>query len=898
MSTNALANIAAQSPKLEREVFYHPNYIVRVAGEPIDLLYFAENGSTAKLIEEKDTVVVLAQEQSRQACTLLEKLIPDEDDKVRSRDLINSKRALFNLKPLKAASLTRMEEFLSEDVYVTIKTAHDFIESLSKFDQAITRAYQVEVEAGADHLDIVWKQENIRQGVSYSNPKLFRDFEGEYGDAKAGRLNAKKKRKLDDTMFQYLARCSTKTSPLSALTPVYVGRWLTNDNTSVKLVFDSAKKNCVDFKSGLLRQIIDKLFEDFSTWKDHVAISLNQSLNFSSGKIQFTQMSKGNTAGGKTWGTGESRVELNPNGLLQCILHVLNQRPPMLAIDIVSAVCKLAPKLQAEMVLEYLGKLFSVGLLLPAIETEEQSDTLQWVLHTLEKFGDKYDQGIEKIQAIRHLIDEFSVADHSRRADITETLEQLANEFAYAIGSEVDKNLERPAFFENTYLTRSHEDLSENSVKAITHDLEAILQLAPILDMNQKVQAQFSDYFLHKFGPDAICEDPMQLIREFDEIYGVAQFGHTQDAKKLAPKSDVYKQYSKIADSWDAFLTPYLQCSEDVDITADKIRELTERLPQVIKNRSLSHSYVGQVFESEDQVKFVINQVFGGNSGLLSRFLEILDQDGLEQIKEYLKKCARHHDYAEMPGVFGFNANKHPRMADREIVIPPFAPNWSETEKIPFKSLKMRYDKLTHKVCFVDVDGRFLDVFYQGFLIPSLMPQIQRFIAINNAHGLNFFTIGTLFNCDLIEKNKVTIVPRVSVGSVVLSRRMHLVPRAFVPSPDVSAFDFFMAIQRWRKEHNLPNEAFIRAFPIGDGKVPGVDSEVDWSQISFKDAKPFYVKFDDPRFVRLLSRILKRSPFDLTITEVLPKIDDQHVTINNRRHVSELHIELSKRVAE
>jgi len=390
----------------------------------------------------------------------------------------------------------------------------------------------------------------------------------------------------------------------------------------------------------------------------------------------------------------------------------------------------------------------------------------------------------------------------------------------------------------------------------------------------------------------------LDLIREFDDIYGVAQFGFEPSWDKMAPDSDTYKNYSEIADSWDAFMAPYLASDVDVDVSAETLRELTAKLPQQIRNRNVSHSYVGQVFNADTNPKFVINQVFGGNSGLMSRFLEILPDDQLEHIKDYLNRCSREGQYAEMPGVFGFNANKHPRMADKEITIEPFANNWQQTEKTSIRDLRLRYDEVTHKVVFIDSDDKILDVWYQGFLIPSLMPQVQRFIAINNANGLNFYTIGTLFNCGLIKEGEITRIPRVSVGNVVISRSMHLVPREFVPDENLTPFDFFMAVQKWKEEHNLPNEAFVRAFPIGDGKVAGADSGIDWNQVSFKDAKPFYVRFDDPRYVRQLARILKRSQFDLTLAEVLPRLDDQHVLVDDRKHVAEFHIELSRQAAD
>lgn len=875
------------------DTFYHPNYIVRIAGESVDILQYPHAGLTASALQKKQHFATVLKTAIADTCARMENLIRGLEDKDLSRDLLNSKRSLFNGKTLKAAVLEQLENRLDKEHFSAIQATHQLLLDYAKLDLEIEQAYEREVENAYGQLPNAWQQHNIRQGVSYSNPKLFWDFEREYGAQPQPLRDKKKKRKLDDTLFQYMARCATKTSPLSALTPVYVGRWAANQQRGAQLHFEGGITNRVAFKSGLLKQLAAQILANFALCQTAFPLQLNASVEQKDDKIQFTQVNKGNTAGGKTWGTGEARAELPLNGVLKFLLAQLTEGPQT-AVQLQQKLCELLPQLDGDKALAYLAKLYDIGLLLPMLNNAEQGSALDWLQQVLSAFGERFAEGLDTLQQLRAQLVEYPQATHARRAVLTDSIEALSHQLAHAVGTSVDKTMERPAFFENTYITSCRGDLSPAALQSFADDLRSVLDLSPILDMNQKVQAEFADYFLHRFGPEYVCENPLELIREFDEIYGVAQFGFTPVFDHMAPQSPVYQEYSRIADSWDAFMLPYLRNNEDVNITADTVRELAAQLPEAIRNRSVSQSYVGQVFESAQQTKFVINQVFGGHSGLLSRFLEILPEHQLRDIKDYLSRCSRSGRYAELPGVFGFNANLHPRMADREVVVPPFAPNWETTEKISVRELKLVYDSATHRVCFVDGEGTMLDIWYQGFLIPSLMPQIQRFIAINNANGLNFYTIGTLFNGDVIKSDAITRIPRVSVGNVVISRRMHLIPRFMVPSADLSPLEFFVAIQEWRDANDLPNEAFVRTFPIGDGKVAGVSSGIDWSQVSFKDAKPFYVKFDDPRYVRLLARMLKRSAFDVTLTEVLPKLDDQHVAVAGKPHVAELHIELSR----
>jgi hypothetical protein len=300
------------------------------------------------------------------------------------------------------------------------------------------------------------------------------------------------------------------------------------------------------------------------------------------------------------------------------------------------------------------------------------------------------------------------------------------------------------------------------------------------------------------------------------------------------------------------------------------------------------------VADQGEDSKLILNQVFGGRSSIMSRFMEVLDEEELNDVRQYLGAGARNNNYAELSGVFGFNANRHPVLSEQELEVAPFSASRSETSKLKLSDLSLSYDKATHAVVFNDINGDALDIWYQGLLIPSLLPRMHRILSLAFTDGPSLTIIKSLIERNMINSAKPTIVPRVSLGSLVLFRRTWIMPNSYLPNASTLARDFYFAIQQWQKEFNLPDEFFVRALPlmVNEEGEPQTNS-IDWDKVNFKDMKPFYVNLKSPRFVRLMQRMLKRNEFTICISELLPKLSGYQSYVGDDAHVSELHFELT-----
>jgi hypothetical protein len=123
---------------------------------------------------------------------------------------------------------------------------------------------------------------------------------------------------------------------------------------------------------------------------------------------------------------------------------------------------------------------------------------------------------------------------------------------------------------------------------------------------------------------------------------------------------------------------------------------------------------------------------------------------------------------------------------------------------------------------------------------------------------------------------------------------MWIFPRTLAPASTQDNLAFFESIQEWRQANGLPDQVFIRVSPVGEEVFTDPSKHMNWEKMVFKDLKPFFVDFDNPRLVRLLARAMSRSDFPLTVTEALPRLDDQHVFDEQRRgRVAEMHFELA-----
>jgi hypothetical protein len=877
-------------------IAFHPVYITRVAGEPASIMDGLGTGDTARLLAEIAASSQSLAQDAEELVSVIEGIVPRLTPE-QIRAALNVKRAIFNRCPIKPAELSTLAAGLDPGTNERIARHQDARNRLRGLEASVADAFDKELADTSDALLSLLERRNIVDGLSYSNPGLLRKLIRGLPSGSPSSAKGKERRNLEDSLLQYGARVATKTSPLSSFTMLGVDSWSATGN-GLELEYGTEVERRIAFKGAMFRHLTATLLADFERAARLVPLEINTSARFQDGRLQLKAVTPGSLGSGRFWGTGEDRVEAAGNPVMLLIDRIFEEsgRTPLAADELVMRVRQRAPKLEPAAVWAFLAKLYGIQYLRPALAAFEQDDPME----TYGALTDRIEG--EAGDALRLLVDRmresartFQSADAPGRSQAMARLQSDVEATCALLGVDHDVPLFKPVVFENCYVRLKGEALARKDLEPYAEDLELLLEAAVLTDQTHQTRCDITDFFLSEFGPEGICENVEAFLETFDEIYAPGKFSGGARERR-APRSETSLQLVEAANRFHDLLEPLLRGTRDARIDPGALREVLDLVPGSIRNRSLSQSYLLQFAREGSERLAVVNQMFGGRSALMSRFLEVLDETSVADVREYVRKGSDTGYALELPGVFGFNANYHPMLADGELGIPPFPGGRADAERVDLAATRMLYDEHTHSVCLQTAEGRRFDLFYQGFLIPSLLPSMHRVLALAFGDGPSHFAIPTLLTRDIVGPRKLSVLPRLRLGSLVLARRVWIIPFEQVPDIALPPCEFFAAVQSWRDTHAFPNEAFFRVIPIPDADSPETDPEVEWHTFKFKNLKPFYVRLDSPRFVRLMQRALKRGSYSVSLTEVLPALDDQHVKIAGEMHVAELQVEMTRPV--
>jgi hypothetical protein len=878
-------------------LFVHPHYVLRVAGEPAACLAQLRSGATAAHLAALQAQRQALQARSEALRQRLERLVQGCEDKELSRAAINAKRAVFNQRPVRADQIERLAAACGDELAQALEGYNAQLAQIEAAQAGTATVYEDELAEGARHWPGLWAQPRLQMAMSYTHADLYRSFEALARHEAPS--NAKARRKLEDTFVQYLARCSSKTSPLSAFTVMHVGRWAeAGAAPGLALEFGPGLNSLVRFKGALLRQMAAPLLARYELASQLFPLVLNASARFADGKVRFRAIAPGNTGGGRSWGTGETVVELAANAAVRAVQHVFAARgwAAMPAADLLRTLQALLPRVPADTLAQLVKRLYELNLLLPDTDDHGQVDALEWISGLLQRLqGDTGALARDTLARIRAGLKAFAAAQPAERAALADAIAEHTETLRNTLGADAHRALSHPQFFENCYLGAPLRPLGAAQLAPYADALGLLMQVTQLASYSQNARCSMADFFLARHGAEGVCDDVPGFIDAFDEVYGIGSPLHTVDPARVPARSDTSRAFAEARAAFEAHLAQALaQADGDVRLDAAALAEIAGRIPAAIRRRGNSQCFLGQIAQREGRPLFVLNQILGGRSALMSRFLEVLPPAELAEVRRYLRDSSETGLYAELPGVFGFNANHHPQLADHELHIPPSAPNWSDSTKLDIGRMRLVYDAAEHNVRLRDEHGRELDVWYQGFLMPSLLPRLHRVLAMTLTEGVSSLTLGTIMKMGLLKDGQVARIPRVSLGDVVIERRQWLLPADLQPDAEQEPLAFFEALQGLCARHALPRRFFMRVLPLfGLAPPEEAASGSSLADFDFRSIKPLYVDIDSPRLVRLMQRALKRNRFPLALSEVLPALDDQHVQVEGQAHVAELQFELS-----
>ncbi|HSN88129.1 MAG TPA: lantibiotic dehydratase, partial [Thermoanaerobaculia bacterium] len=438
-------------------------------------------------------------------------------------------------------------------------------------------------------------------------------------------------------------------------------------------------------------------------------------------------------------------------------------------------------------------------------------------------------------------------------------------------------------------------------------------------------QANMRHFFTEHYGSDRV-----PLLRFYEDYYREHLQVHLERQEQLwgPPSGDADEErdtetLARLSNPFRLELVDKLNAARHG--LGKRIRELWRAAPSaeeiVLERRDLEELAAGipDLADLEDPFRsvslfvqpvpgivprMVLHEVLGGFGKFFSRFLYLLPGEVEKDLVAANRRLTR-STLAEICGEASFNGDLHPPILPEEIAYPT-AEGGSAREQISVADLAVEPDpRSPFRVRLVNVTtGREVIPVDLGFLNPRMRPPL--FQMLSRMTPVAAFLLsppeqpeepeaaGREAPARMVHRPRVTYRDR-----LVLARRRWTLPQALFPGRDrqESEAGYFLRIQRWREELDLPEEVFVRIVDLGERRVPPekIPGQMPPGRMAhrkpgFRDhlGKPQYIDFRNPLLIDLFSRMTENlEKFEVILEERLPG-RDQLIPCGEERFVTEM----------
>ncbi|MEL6528314.1 MAG: lantibiotic dehydratase [Pseudomonadota bacterium] len=883
------------STKTEQALLHHPHIVLRLAALSFDTTKALNSKGARDQLDSIQALEVLQSDAAQVACDLLEPVIGiDELDQDKRRQLLKAKRNLFNGKTSKLdCDGWVADEFAP--VAKAVRTADNAITGLTDAREAFETIFTSSNEQLSQALrEACRKEPDFLKAVAFSAPKVVADLEAAAANPK--KFTGKRGRNLDSALFNYFTRATVKVSPLSFFTPIRVGQW--TDETDQHPVVDGLPIVGVsEVSRRALDHVLATLARSLAFWGQSHPLMLNPTAEAADGHIDFKEMYAKGGSSGRTWGVyqPQQRLALNPR-LFALVEHLKMAEKQGQTLQELFAALKGEPfPDDPNQFAGYIANAMRVGLIVPSIPVFEQEDVPAYLSKVL---AQRIPDAAAILDRLVSETEAYGAASHTERGEASKSIHAAYGELCNAINAEIPNDPKSPLFYEDCQISGETTAVSTDYVGTALNDLHRYADLLPLLDYNHIVQAVSAALFRQRYGDDArvVAVDCVESIA--DEAQEIAT------RMTVLPLEEQEKQLAEICPTaakllegkriFFAEIQRRMEAGKDIVLDDAFVDRMLAYIPEVVRKRSTSYTVIGQTDDGGATGKrFVLNRWYSGHSMLMSRFLRHQSDDEIGEVRSYLDRLAGSGRPVEIPGVFGFNANIHPRFVDAELEIPGRRANYGSTEKVSVSTMEVGYDPELDRLAFYDAQGGKLSAMYFGFLNMMVLPNLYQVLGRMNLQGLVLDLWQDLLFAGLLNTSELTLLPRVSFGESVISRRSWFSPARDLPDPQLDEAEYFKQMHAFFARLGDRKDYFVRLVALRDDFFgSGDDDEVAMADTT--DFKPAYLSLDMPMTVASLRRRLRRRPRALLFQEVLPEIGTGGQEWNGAAHACEVQFEISR----
>lgn len=263
----------------------------------------------------------------------------------------------------------------------------------------------------------------------------------------------------------------------------------------------------------------------------------------------------------------------------------------------------------------------------------------------------------------------------------------------------------------------------------------------------------------------------------------------------------------------------------------------------------------------------IVNQVCSGQGGLLARFASLFDAERGDlkgRLASWLEALYPGRIVLEMPTVGDWNN------LQAEVGLTEYTLNWpgelptsdGREQTLDLCDLRLRANAQDETLYLTDAHGRVVAPNYQGVVPQHMIRHALRLFLLLADPWASDYPVGwqiNRFNFPAQPPAAVEFHPRRQGGRVVLRRARWRFPVQEIPlrQKGETDFDFFARVQRWRQEHNLPEEVYV-------------SPERERLSLEAKARKPVWLHLSSPHALELLRQMIDQDVIALCLTEALP----------------------------
>lgn len=841
-----------------------PNFVCRIAGFPVE---FVENLSSEKIsqsLQELSEINKQTESERKRIFECIYKQISIETDKQKRNQLLKIKREVFNnnsnRKPI-------FQDFFINNGYQSNLNA--FLDSQNekvKKIEELKQEYFYFLTDSRHNFKKYLPDQDFQKGLLISSKKLF-ESQNLYYKVPVEYLN-KHNEQIERGLLRYFTRMAMKATPFGSFCAIVPGNIIDNkpSNGNGKPFFFSKdpqiKTGIVLLNKnifGILSQYI-KSRQEIRKW---LALELNPTVITENESLRYLT-----SLGGK-----EVFQRLQYNPAIEIIVDKLNANENVVFNELVEilSVCEEIDSSHEE-VEQYLDKLIQIGFIHLKLNVPEQE--VEWdsrLTKTLEKIDDEHANKIVLLlKSLREKVEDYKSADIKRRALIIKELSEVINETFSFLGLASNLIDDKPIIYEDSTSDTSA-FLSVDRLNGSINDLSEFIRITNKLCYPRGQKATMR-HFYNQFYKD---KNIAPLLTFYEDFYREHFKEHLEKENKIRAgyKGDDVKGYSVnnpfnlkiindiqtaqnkfanlVIDKWAQNLS-----ADEIIINDSELKEVLMDVPDIkLSSNSLS-VFVNPVLPSgeDDRIKLIVRNgsYMLGFGKYFSRFLYLFPEE--EQKKIYRANNSLNRDsVAEICGDANFNANLHPQLVEWEIEYPTLESGLAESSfkttdivVIPDEEDENNL-KLLHKP-----SGKFVMPVDLGFLNPMMRPPLYQLLSrfsfpsnfglgipqfpykqeekknnLENPEKENQNDVGELRpeannqNSNNGKNEKIIYRPRVVFnGTIILSRKTWIIPYSMFPAllNGESDFDYFLRVNQWRINNNIPEEVFVKISPLPRNK--------------------------------------------------------------------------------